>query len=133
MKPPRWLVALNLLFALLFVVAAGLQHNDPDPLRWIATYLAGAVATVLAIHTRRGWLAAGAVGLLAAVWGGVLWANVIGQVVFTDLWRKMSEQGGRVEILREAGGLAILCTWLSVTSLVGWQRARAAPVTPDAV
>jgi hypothetical protein len=123
-KLPGWLVATNLLFALLFVISAGLQYNDPDPVRWAALYGAAAVATVLALHTGRGWLAAGAVGVVAAVWGGWLWHEVIGHVLFSDFWRKMSEKGGKVEVMREAGGLTIMCTWLSVSSLVGWQRSR---------
>lgn len=121
---PRWLVVLDLMFAGLFVVAAALQYNDPDPVRWMALYGGAAVSTVLALHTRRGWLLAGAVGLVAAVWGGLLWVEVIGRVIPSDLWRKMSEKGGAVEELREAGGLTIVCTWLSVSSLVGWRRAR---------
>ena len=125
MKHPSWLIALNVVLALLFVVAAGLQYNDPDPARWIALYGGAAVATVLALHTRRGWLLAGAVGAIGAVWGGLLWADILGQVVFSDMWRKMSEKGGKVEVLREAGGLTLVVTWLSVTSLLGWNRARA--------
>ena len=123
-KLPGWLVALNLVFALLFVFSALLQYHDPDPIRWAVMYGAAAVSTVLAFHTRKGWLAAGAVGLVAAVWGGWLWHEVIGHVLFSDFWRKMSEKGGRVEVMREAGGLTIVCTWLSVSSLVGWQRSR---------
>ncbi len=127
---PRWLVALNLLFALLFVVSAVIQYNDPDPWRWVAMYGAAGVSTVLALHWRPGWLAAGAVGVVAAVWGGWLWHEVLGHVLFSDFWRKMSEKGGRVEVMREAGGLTIVCTWLSVSSLVGWQRSR--PPKPNA-
>ena len=33
----------NLVFALLFVVSAALQYNDPDPILWIPIYLYGAV------------------------------------------------------------------------------------------
>lgn len=33
----------NLVFAVLFVVCAGLQYNDPDPFLWIPIYLYGAV------------------------------------------------------------------------------------------
>lgn len=122
---PRWLVALNSLFAALFVVAVGLQYNDPDPIRWMALYGGAAIATVLAFHSRSGWLLAGLVGVVAAIWGGWLWSQVLGRVVPSDLWLKMSEKGGAVEVLREAGGLTIVCTWLSVSSLIGWRRARA--------
>lgn len=123
-KHPGWLIALNVVFALVFVLSAALQYNDPDPVRWVVMYLAAAASTIMALHLRRGWIAAGAVGLVAAVWGGWLWHEVIGEVLFSDFWRKMSEKGGRVEVMREAGGLTIVCTWLSVSSLVGWQRDR---------
>jgi hypothetical protein len=132
-KLPGWLVALNILFALLFLFSAALQYNDPDPLRWVAIYAGAAISTVLALHWRPGWLAAGAVGVVAAVWGGWLWHEVIGHVLFSDFWRKMSEKGGRVEVMREAGGLTIVCTWLSVSSLVGWQRSRPPKPAPSAV
>jgi hypothetical protein len=124
-KNPGWLVALNVVFALLFVVSAGLQYNDPDPVRWAALYGGAAVTTVLALHTRSGWIAAAVVGVVAAVWGGWLWHLVIGHVLFSDFWRKMSEKGGKVEEMREAGGLTIVCTWLSVSSLLGWRASRA--------
>jgi len=122
MHHPRWLVALNLAFALLFLVSVGLQYNDPDPLRWMAIYGAGAITTVAALHVRGGWWAALAVTVAAAVWGAVLWSDVIGDVAFSDLWRKMSEKGGKVEVMREAGGLTIEAVWLAVAT---W-RGRAA-------
>jgi hypothetical protein len=33
----------NLIFAILFVICAALQYNDPDPYLWIPIYLYGAV------------------------------------------------------------------------------------------
>jgi hypothetical protein len=33
----------NLIFALLFLVSAGLQYNDPDPYVWIPIYMYGVV------------------------------------------------------------------------------------------
>ena len=38
----------NSLFTLLFLVAAFLQLNDPDPILWFSLYLAGAVVSSLA-------------------------------------------------------------------------------------
>lgn len=121
-KPPRWLVALNLLFAGLFVVSAVIQYNDPDPGIWIAYYAAAAVATLAALHLRGGWVAAALVGLIAAAWAAWLWRDVAGHVEVTDLWRKMSEKGGKVEVLREAGGLTLAAAWLTVAALAGRRR-----------
>ena len=40
----------NILFAILFVIAAALQYNDPDPYIWIPIYLYGAVLCWLAFR-----------------------------------------------------------------------------------
>ena len=120
MIPNRpWLVGANLVVAGLCVTAAVLQLNDPDPLRWIALYLVAAAAGVAALHVRAGWRAALAVAALAAVWAAITWADVLGAVAATDLWRKMSEQGGKVEAYREAAGLTIVAAWLLAVGLVG--------------
>ncbi|HUQ04500.1 MAG TPA: transmembrane 220 family protein [Kofleriaceae bacterium] len=124
MKHSGVLVALNILFAALFVVSAGLQYNDPDPWRWVALYGGAAVATVAALHVRGGWIAAVLVGVVAAVWAATLWYSVSGHVEVTDFWRKMSEKGGKVEEMREAGGLSIVAGWLAVSSRAGWRNAR---------
>lgn len=124
MKHPGILVAANVLFAAMFVLSAGLQYNDPDPAAWIAIYGGAAVATLAALHLRGGWVTAVAVGLVAAAWAGWLWSSVAGQVEATDLWRKMSEKGGKVEELREAGGLTIVAVWLAVSARAGWRRSR---------
>jgi hypothetical protein len=118
------LVAANILFAALFVFSAGLQYNDPDPGAWIAIYAAAAVATVAALHVRGGWIAAALVALVAAVWAGWLWYGVAGHVEASDVVRKMSEKGGKVEEMREAGGLSIAVAWLLVTTGAGWRAAR---------
>jgi hypothetical protein len=119
-----WLAGVNLVFAALCLIAAGLQYNDPDPVRWIALYVAAAAATVAALHTPSGWRAALLVAAVAAVWAAVLWSDVVGGVAPTDLWRKMSEKGGKVEEYREAGGLTIVAAWLALAALLG-RRARA--------
>ncbi len=124
MKHPGILVAANVLFAAMFLLSAGLQYNDPDPGAWIAVYVAAAAATLAALHVRGGWVAAAAVGLVAAAWAGWLWASIAGHVEATDLWRKMSEKGGKVEELREAGGLTIVVAWLALTARAGWRRSR---------
>ena len=118
-RPGPWLVAINLAVAGLGLVAAALQHNDPDPLRWIALYVAAALAGVAALHVRGGWRAALAVAAVAAVWAAITWADVAGGVAADDLWRKMSEKGGKVEAYREAAGLTIVATWLLAVGLLG--------------
>jgi hypothetical protein len=128
--PPRPLIAANLIVAGLCLVAATLQYNDPDPLRWIALYGAAAVATVAALHARGGWRAALLVAAVAATWAAIVWSGVVGQVAADDLWRKMSEKGGKVEEYREAGGLTLVAAWLLAAGLLG-RRSAPAP-TPAA-
>jgi hypothetical protein len=101
-----------------------LQYNDPDPLPWMALYGSAAVVSAAVPHWRRGWVAAAVVAAVAAVWAASLWAGVAGVVDASDLWRKMSEKGGRVEEMREAGGLSIVAAWLAVSAALGRSRDR---------
>lgn len=119
MRRSPWLVGANLAFAALFAVAAALQYNDPDPLRWVALYAGAAAATIAALHARGGWRAALVVAAVAGLWAALLWSDVLGRVEATDLWRKMSAKGGKVEEYREAGGLTLVAAWLTASGLLG--------------
>ena len=125
-RRPTWFAVSSWIFAALFAVCVVLQHNDPDPARWMAMYGAAAVASILAATWRHGWLAAAVVGAVAAVWAGWLWGQIVGYVAIDDLWLKMSEKGGKVEEMREAGGLTIATLWLATAALLGWLHAREA-------
>jgi hypothetical protein len=109
MKPvPRWFVAICWTLAVLFALSVGLQVNDPDPVRWMAIYAAAGLAVGLLPARRAVVLFAIPVGLVAAAWGTYLASQVWGVIQLSDLWLKMSEKGGAVEVGREAGGLAIV-------------------------
>jgi Transmembrane family 220, helix len=111
--------ALTFGFAALCAIAAGLQYNDPDPLRWIALYLGGGVAAVVVLVRPARWIVAVAVAALAALWATALWWEVAADVAVSDLWRKMSDKGGKVEQMREAGGLtivAVACAWAAIAA-----------------
>jgi hypothetical protein len=96
----------------LFSLSVGLQVNDPDPVRWMALYGAAGIAVgVLPAH-RFVSLACIAIGLVAAGWCAYLGQQVFGAIKVSDLWLKMSEKGGAVEVGREAGGLAIVAIGL---------------------
>ena len=43
---------LNVIFCVLFVLSAGLQYNDPDPLIWITIYLFSAVLCYQALRNK---------------------------------------------------------------------------------
>jgi hypothetical protein len=113
MRPvPRGFEAFCWVMAVLFSLCVGLQFNDPDPIRWSVIYGAAAIA-VAALPARRAFTSGAiAVGLVAAAWGAFLGAQVFGTIAISDLWLKMSEKGGAVEVGREAGGLAIVALTL---------------------
>lgn len=115
--------ALTSLFALLCAVSAALQYNDPDPVRWIVLYLAAGVAAVVAWWRPHAWWAPLAIALIALAWAALLWAGVIDTVETSDLWKKMSEKGGKVEEMREAGGLSLVVIG---SALAAWRARRIA-------
>ena len=113
MKPtPRWFVAICWVMAVLYSLSVGLQLNDPDPVRWMLMYGAAAVTAGILPTKRIMAVPAALVGLAAAAWGAYLVSNVAGVLEMSDLWMKMSEKGGAVEVGREAGGLATIAFFL---------------------
>lgn len=42
----------NIIFCILFIISAGLQYNDPDPILWIPIYLLGAFISYSAISNK---------------------------------------------------------------------------------
>ncbi len=110
----------NIAFLAVFVGAAAVQLNDPDPWRWIAIYAAGTANCLLYGRVRWAWVPSAAVGLVAAAWGGVLLSKVWRVVSVGDLFQKMHMKGGAVEVGREAVGLMIVFLWMF--SLVAAQR-----------
>lgn len=113
MRPvPRWFVAICWTLAVLFSLSVGLQVNDPDPARWMVIY--GAAGLAIGLLPARRWisLACIALGLVAMGWAAYLGQHVFGVVKVTDLWLKMNEKGGAVEVGREAAGLAIVALGL---------------------
>ncbi|HEX8693799.1 MAG TPA: transmembrane 220 family protein [Longimicrobium sp.] len=116
---------INLPMAALFVFAAAVQYNDPDPLRWMALYLAAAAACGLAAAGRLPrWLPA-AVGLAALAWAAALAPGVWGRVRPGDLFAEWEMANTAVEEARETGGLLIVAAWMLVLAVVprGWRRA----------
>jgi len=124
MRPvPRWFIGICWVLAVLFSLSVGLQINDPDPVRWMVMY--GAAGIAVAVLPARRVFAWGAiiVGLVAAAWGAYLGSQVFDQLAISDLWMKMSEKGGAVEVGREAGGLAIVAVGLIGSSAFRATRA----------
>ena len=108
--------------ALLFAFAAAVQYNDPDPLRWMAIYLAAAGVAILAAMRRRiPPLLPLAVGGIALVWAAMVLAGVefgmFGRMF--DAWEMASPS---IEQAREVSGLAIVAAWMFITAALGRRR-----------
>jgi Transmembrane family 220, helix len=111
---PAWFRYVSWSFALLLLLCAGLQFNDPAPVRWIAVYAgAAAISVILPLRLRLHPLAV-VVGMAAAIWCGYLAAPVVGLVSFSDLFTTMSEKSGLVERAHDAVGTALVSLWPAV-------------------
>ena len=115
---------LTAVFAVLCVTSAALQYNDPDPIRWAAMYLAAGATAVAALARPGLWWTALVVAVGAAAWAALLWTGVVPSVEVSDLWRKMSEKGGKVEEMREAGGLSLVFLGCGLAALRARRYAR---------
>lgn len=109
--------------ALLFLFSAAVQYNDPDPARWMAIYLAAAVASGLEVAGRLRWPLAALVAAVAAVWAATLAPGVVGQVDFAHAFRSMGMSGDpREEEAREMTGLLIAAGWCAALAMVSRKR-----------
>jgi hypothetical protein len=109
----------KLALALLFFLSAALQYNDPDPVRWIAVYMGGAIACLIGLTHPRSWIVPGLVGAGALVWA-VAMADVVPRIAFGDLFESMKAETPRIEESREFLGLVIVVSgmaWLTLRAL----------------
>jgi hypothetical protein len=111
---PPWFRLLAYVMAALLAVCVALQHNDPDPGRWMAIYGAGALLSIALPARRLAAAPAALLGLASLAWAAYLVHRTWGAIELADLTGKMSEKGGTVEEGREAGGLAIQGAWLAI-------------------
>lgn len=120
----------NLLMAALFVFGAAVQLNDPDPLRWIAVYLAGAGACLLAYRRPEALALPALVALVCLAWAASLSPHVVGRVPFLEMFGAWEMKNLAVEESREMYGLLIIAGWMLVLSLRAFflrRRPAAAP------
>lgn len=114
--------AANVVMAVLFAFGAAVQYNDPDPLRWMAVYLAAAAACVLAALGRLPRLVPVVVGLIALAWAAMLAPHVLGRVGMGEMVEAWEMKDARVEEGRETYGLLIIAGWMAVLALAGRRR-----------
>jgi hypothetical protein len=109
--------ALNALFALLFFFGAAVQYNDPDPIRWMAIYLAACVACVTAVVRRTPWWLPAITAVIALLWALTLAPRVFPNVRITELFAAWEMKDERVEEGREMYGLLIIFVCMSMVAL----------------
>ncbi len=119
-----------IIMAVLFVISAVLQYNDPDPLAWVAVYLAGAAVLT-------GWLRGKSVrlpaALLAAVclgWAMSLFPGFWGSIEPGEMVQAMKAERPQIEESREAGGLLILAVTMLPLVFQPRRRGQGAPERP---
>ena len=105
--------------AALFVFAAAVQYNDPDPLRWMALYLAAAASFLLAVLRRLPWWLPVVIGLVALAWAATLAPHVLGRVGVGEMVDAWEMKDARVEEGREMYGLLIVAGWMAVLAFAG--------------
>lgn len=107
---------LNGIFLFAFLLSAGVQYNDPDPLRWAAIYLAAAAMCVLQFrpHPPR-WLAPTLI-VISIIWIATLLPTV-GKAPLADIFASLSMKTKAVEEAREAGGLFLVGLWAVVLTV----------------
>lgn len=107
----------------LFLLSVAVQYNDPDPVRWMAIYLAaGIVSFVSAWKTpgaRRLFASSLAVGAVAAAWALTILPRVVGTPGFPTFSFGHGMENETIEETRELGGLVITATWMAVVAVRG--------------
>jgi hypothetical protein len=108
---------LTAVMAVLFVLGAAVQYNDPDPWRWIAIYAAAAVASVLALRGKLPRWVAVMIAAVAAIWAATLAPCVVGYVRFADLFREIGMDSPEIEEGREMVGLMLISAWMTALAV----------------
>ncbi len=114
--------ALNGVMAVLFVLSAAVQFNDPDPVRWIAVYAAAAIVSAAAAFGRRVALPAAALAVISIVWGIAVARDAHGVPALAELVDFQTMKTSTVELARETLGLFIVFGWMTVQAVVERRR-----------
>lgn len=109
----RRLMVLNIVFAVIFLFAAAVQYNDPDPFRWIAIYGAAAAVCFLVASARVGTMLPLVVGLVALGWALTILPGLFGESIAPDqVFGTMHMANYAVEETREMLGLTVVSAWM---------------------
>jgi lysylphosphatidylglycerol synthetase-like protein (DUF2156 family) len=99
--------------ALLFAFGAVVQWNDPDPLRWMAAYLAVCGLSVAAVMGRYVPVATAVVLGVLLVWI-VMWSPAFPATSLSAMQSLGMSGLEEEEEVREVWGLSLLATWTAV-------------------
>lgn len=116
-------------FAGLFLFAAVLQYNDPDPLVWIAIYLGACVSCVLAARGHTDWRWGAATAAVALAWALTLLPQAwrVAPLEMFQAWEMANES---VEVAREMYGLLMVFAVCAVLARHQWSARRAGELAP---
>ena len=116
---------LNWSFGLLFLVAALIQWNDPDPWRWSAIW--GAASLVCFVSTQRQvhWSVPMLLIAICAVWIATLVPEVSQDFRIGELAKSMKAERPAIELSREILGLAIILFWMAIILVLRTRIPRA--------
>ena len=100
-----------LCFGVLWLIAAGVQFNDPDWMPWFALYFAAAAASVWGAFSHH-FLAQSLARIVAVV--ALVWAFRLLPLARSTAWDWN-------EVQRETGGLLLVGFWLlSLAGMIRW-------------
>jgi Transmembrane family 220, helix len=110
--------ALNAGMALLFLFAAVVQYNDPDPLRWVAIYGAACVASIRAAAGRPFHPAfATGIAAVALIWSLAIMFPGQGGAAYRHMFDAWEMTAANVEEARETVGLLIVAAWMAALAV----------------
>jgi hypothetical protein len=111
----------NIVMAVLFLLSAAVQYNDPDPIQWMAIYGVSAAACVAAVRGSLPRPYPAAVAIVALVWALSLAPSVVGVMPARDIFQLRSGAG---EEGREMYGLLIVTAWMTLLAFTAHRRRR---------
>ena len=114
---------INYLMISIFVLAAIVQYNDPQPLRWMLMYGAAALVCILYALKKLHWVTASTIVFISGVWTllKIPQLTVYGfQHMFDDVY--MIQTG--VEAAREFLGLIIIFIWATTLGISTYREKR---------
>ena len=108
---------LNLIFLLAFLLAALFQYNDPDPIRWVAIYIAAATLCKLQHCNQITPIFPVLLLIICLVWIGMLVPSLTQGVAWTDILDSLAMKTKAVEEASEIGGLVLVASWSAVIAI----------------